>query len=94
MTKTRTTVILPTELLKLAKHRAIEDKLNLSSLIEESLKNFLQIKEQSVSDEEGIKEARKEQLKGIAGSIQAGITMNPKQFKEFIDHTYEEEMLS
>lgn len=94
MQKTRTTITLPAQLIKQAKHKAIEEKLNLSSLIERSLKEFLETTDPSFDSEENSKEDRKRQLKKIAGSIQAGVDMNPKRFKQFIEHTYEEEVLS
>lgn len=95
MTKTRTTITLPIELLKKTKIRAVENNLNLSSFIEKLLQlnldyQFLMRKVQ------GEKETKKDLalINKLSGRFKLSIRESPQELKRIIDQQYEKEMLS
>lgn len=97
MTKTRTTIILPTALLKKAKYKAVENNTNLSKLIETAL-NLILFKAQN---QYLIEKEKKEKLKNdlslinkLAGGFRLGKNLTPVKIKKIILNRYDEEMLS
>ena len=90
MTKTRTTIRIPTELFKKAKHRAIEENTNLSEWVTRLLR--LQLEHQSL-----IQQTREEKaalIDKLAGGLKLGIKDSPQELKRIFEQSYHEELLS
>ena len=88
MTKTRTTITLPAELLKKAKIDAVEHNSNLSSLIEKLLQLNLEHK-LLIQHSQEKKEAKTSKLNQIAGCVSFDMNLSAKQLKKLIMQQYD-----
>lgn len=93
MTKTRTTISLPTILLKKAKYKAVENNTNLSKLIETALNLILFKAQNQYLIEKDDKAEKKTLIKKLSGQFNLG-NIYPKEIKKIIMNRYEEEFLS
>lgn len=95
MTKIRTTITLPLELLKKTKIRAVENNLNVSSFIEKLLQLNLdhQLLMHRIQEE---KETKKDLalINKLSSRFKLSIKESPQELKRMIDQQYEKEMLS
>ena len=90
MTKTRTTIKIPVDLLKQAKYRAIENNTNLSDWIARLIR--LRLKHKRLVQQ--TREEKAALINKLAGGFKLGIKDSPQQLKKIFEQSYYEEMLS
>ncbi len=90
--KTRTTILIRKELIKTAKHKALEHDMSLSEIMEDAL--VLWLKDISRSAIQTPFQKKSDIINSLAGRASVGITAAPGDIKNAIEKRYAREMLS
>mgnify|MGYP001612778613 CR=1 FL=1 len=91
MSKTRTTIILPTTLFKELKHHAIEQNTSISAYIAETLLKNLRYSLPDIAEEKARDVAK---IESLAGRLNMKVNDSPEELKKLILKRYDEEVLS
>ena len=87
MNKTRTTISIPTDILKQAKHKAVEKNVSLSEIITRGLYNTLTYDNKTKKDSKSVSDAK--QIEKLAGTINIKINLPPQKINKIIQESYE-----